>query len=91
MISDTEQRRMLWAARRGMLELDLLLEPFVRECYTALTAPERQALYRLLLSEDQALHAWLLQRAPPADPELAHIVGRVLAHDGRGSVPEAGG
>ena len=37
-----EFNRMRWAARRGMLELDLVLEPFVRARYTQLDALDRQ-------------------------------------------------
>ena len=32
---------MRWAARRGMLELDLVLEPFVSERYAELDATDR--------------------------------------------------
>lgn len=73
-----EYRRMRWASRRGMLELDLLLGPFMDHCYGGL--PERdRARYRALMGcEDQQLFAWFMGREEPADPELAAIVRRVL-------------
>ena len=79
MIDSEELSRMRWAARRGMLELDLLLEPFVRHCYQSL--PERQQGYyrKLLGCEDQDLHSWFLGRVRPEDEELADIVERILA------------
>ncbi len=71
---------MRWAARRGMLELDLVLEPFVRERYAQLDDADRQRFQALMLCEDQDLFAWLLQREQPADEELSAIVNLVLEH-----------
>ena len=75
-----EFNRLCWHSRRGMLELDLVLEPFVKERYRELTG-EDQARYRNLLTcEDQDLFAWFLGRVVPEDDELAAIVELVLAH-----------
>ncbi len=73
-----EINRMRWAARRGMLELDLVLEPFVSSRYAELDASDRATFQRLMLCEDQELFAWFLRREQPSDPELADIVQRVL-------------
>jgi antitoxin CptB len=62
-----------------MLELDLVLEPFVRNAYRDLSS-EDQASYRALLEcEDQELFGWFLGRLRPEDAELAKIVDTVLA------------
>jgi antitoxin CptB len=78
MISATELNRMRWAARRGMLELDLVLEPFVTGCYSTLGERDRQRFAQLLLCEDQELFGWFLRKGRPADPELAAIVEQIL-------------
>lgn len=78
MISTEEFNRMRWAARRGMLELDLVLEPFVSTRYAQLNARERQCLQTLLTCEDQDLYAWLLQREEPADAEQRALVRKIL-------------
>lgn len=78
MISDVELSRMRWAARRGMLELDLLLEPFVDGCYADLSESDRLAFARLMASEDQDMFIWLMRREEPGDPELAQIVKQIL-------------
>lgn len=63
-----------------MLELDLILMPFVERVYPSLDAVD-QALYaRLLESEDQDLFAWFLHRQEPEDIELRRIVGIIRAH-----------
>ena len=78
MIESEELSRMRWAARRGMLELDLLLEPFVTARYARLSAPDRQRFQQLMLCEDQDLFAWFMQREQPGDEELAGIVNQIL-------------
>lgn len=69
---------MRWAARRGMLELDLVLEPFVTACYAQLSESDRHSFQRLMLCEDQDLFAWFMQRGQPDDQELAGIVSQIL-------------
>ena len=78
MISNEEINRMHWAARRGMLELDLVLAPFVTARYAALDDLDRQRFQQLLLCEDQDLFVWLMQREQPDDEELAAIVSKIL-------------
>jgi antitoxin CptB len=78
MIAQEEINRMRWAARRGMLELDLVLEPFVMARYAQLGESERGIFQRLMQCEDQDLFAWLLRRTDPTDEELASIVRQIL-------------
>lgn len=78
MIEKQEINRMRWAARRGMLELDLMLEPFVTGRYAQLSESDRRGFQRLMLREDQDLFAWLMQRGKPNDEELAGIVSQIL-------------
>ncbi len=78
MIDQEEVRRMQWAARRGMLELDLVLEPFVNKRYSDLSDSDRLIFQRLMLCEDQELFSWLLQREEPEDKELASIIKQIL-------------
>ncbi len=78
MVSDEEHNRMRWAARRGMLELDLVLEPFVNARYALLDEADRERFKQLLLSEDQDLFAWFMRRQQPDDEELVDIVNQIL-------------
>ncbi|SDT93401.1 FAD assembly factor SdhE [Halopseudomonas salegens] len=75
---DIELKRLFWHSRRGMLELDVLLVPFLQEAYSAL-AKEDQARYRQLLEcEDQDMFGWFMQRSEPEDPDLKRIVRIIL-------------
>ncbi|MBE9538336.1 MAG: succinate dehydrogenase assembly factor 2 [Proteobacteria bacterium] len=78
MISDKELNRMRWATRRGMLELDLVLGPFVEERYSSLSAEDKVLFQRLMLCEDQDLFSWFLQREQTDDEELVDIVKQIL-------------
>jgi antitoxin CptB len=78
MVSAEEINRMRWAARRGMLELDLILEPFVAARYAGLDDADRQRFQQLMGCEDQDLFAWFLRRERPGDEELAAIVSQIL-------------
>ena len=78
MVSDEEINRMRWAARRGMLELDLVLEPFVQSRFATLDEADRIRFKDLMLSEDQDLFAWFMRRDQPQDRELALIVKKIL-------------
>lgn len=79
MLETDELNRMRWASRRGMLELDLVLEPFVNQCYAELEPADRQRFQQLMLCQDQELFGWFLRRETPDDPELAAIVQKILA------------
>lgn len=61
-----------------MLELDLVLEPFVTERYADLGEQDRQRFQQLMISEDQDLFSWFLGRELPGDEELAAIVSQIL-------------
>ena len=69
-----DKNRLLWASRRGMLELDLILQPFVEKIYPTLPREEQQLYVQLLDCEDQDLFVWFLRRQDPEDPDLKRIV-----------------
>lgn len=78
MVEQSELNRLFWHSRRGMLELDVLLVPFVQEVYPSLDA-ENQARFRMLLEcEDQDMFGWFMQRGEPEDADLRHIVRMIL-------------
>ncbi len=75
-----DYNRLKWASRRGMLELDLILQPFVEKVYPGLSLHLQQRFADLLLCEDQDLFAWLLNRHEPNTPELQEMVRMIREH-----------
>jgi antitoxin CptB len=51
-LRDAEQRRFAWRCRRGLLELDIVLQDFVQHQYDALTLAELQVFDALLALPD---------------------------------------
>ncbi len=75
---EADNNRVYWHSRRGMLELDLVLMPFAKDCYPGLD-PAEQALYRRLLeSEDQDMFGWFMGHNEPEDAEFARMVRFIL-------------
>ncbi len=68
------KNRLVWAARRGMLELDLLLGPFVETQYDGLCGDDQLRFEVLLEREDQTLYRWFLTGEVPEDPNMQRIV-----------------
>lgn len=77
-LSIDDLNRIYWHSRRGMLELDLILMPFVEKHYRNLSLSDKQAYVSLLACEDQDLFGWFLQHKQPADPVLVYMVNLVL-------------
>ncbi|MCE2571444.1 succinate dehydrogenase assembly factor 2 [Motilimonas eburnea] len=73
-----EKSRLLWACRRGMLELDVLFRPFVEEAYDDLSSEQQRIFKRLLTCDDPDLFAWFMGHQDCQDPELAAMVGLIL-------------
>lgn len=70
--------RLRWACRRGMLELDVLLLPFVDQAFDSLTFQEQETFERLLTCDDPDLFAWFMGHKKCYDPELSEMVSVIL-------------
>ncbi|WP_218311872.1 succinate dehydrogenase assembly factor 2 [Alteromonas antoniana] len=70
--------RLKWACRRGMLELDVLLLPFVEEAFDGLDYEKQETFERLLTSDDPDLFAWFMGHQKCEDPELAEMVDIII-------------
>ncbi|WP_198144065.1 FAD assembly factor SdhE [Gilvimarinus agarilyticus] len=77
-----ERNRLFWGSRRGMLELDLILLPFLENVYPSLEPEDKLRYQQLLECEDQDMFAWLLHRHEPENPELQRIVQIVRDNTG---------
>ena len=80
-MKDLNKNRIFWHSRRGMLELDLLLVPFVQDVFDDLTV-EDQILYRdLLILEDQDIYSLLMGSSHSEHTKYAAITTKFLAHN----------
>jgi antitoxin CptB len=73
-----EFNRLWWHSRRGMLELDNLLIPFMEEAYRNLDTDDRARYKKLLSCEDNDMFEWFMRRSRPADPDLQRMIDIIL-------------
>jgi succinate dehydrogenase / fumarate reductase iron-sulfur subunit/antitoxin CptB len=78
-IDEVEKKRMRWRSRRGLLELDLVLERFLAQRFDALSQDQLQAYRTLLDLPDTDFLAVVNGKADLEAPELMEIVAILRA------------
>ena len=81
--AQVKARQLYWRSRRGLLELELLLVPFMRDCYGELSPETQRSYAKLLESEDLDIYDWLQGRCQPDDESLVPIVALIRRHNDR--------
>jgi antitoxin CptB len=66
-----------WACRRGLLELDLLLNSYVDKVYDRLTDAEKRQFISLLDMQDQEMYEMLSGKTSPNDKQLAELLEKI--------------
>lgn len=80
MIDDNRFDKIRWNSRRGMKELDLMLEPFV-ESYLPTASEEIVNDYEYLLEcSDLELVRFVLRRQVPTDERILKIVNIIISY-----------
>ena len=74
----SERSRLRWRSRRGMRELDVLLERWLDTRWADASHEDRDRFDRLLDCEDVVLWDWCTGRSHPGDRDLAAILDQVL-------------
>ena len=69
--------KLKWQCRRGMKELDILLEHWLEAQYESASDADKQAFQRLLALPDPELARYLLAGDPIDTPELARVIGSI--------------
>lgn len=75
--TDNEFRRLRWRCRRGLLELDLVLQGFLERRYGQLEQQERDVFLRLLELPDRVLLACLNGETAP-HPQFEQIIKKIV-------------
>lgn len=69
-----ENARLYWQCRRGMLELDTLLQGFLEQGYASLTEDGRQVFLELLDYADTDLLEYLMGRQTHKEVRIQHVI-----------------
>lgn len=81
MIDPKEKAKLLWRCRRGMLELDLILQKFVETSIDKLNPNEVQVFESLLTATDPELYSWLMGESEAPNDEFKTLVHRIRNSD----------
>lgn len=79
---DSRIGRLRWRARRGMQELDQVLERFFNSNMMSVDENSLAVMERLLECQDTELLDWLLGRSKPRDPQIGRMVELILSARG---------
>ncbi|GGA74692.1 hypothetical protein GCM10011369_15640 [Neiella marina] len=79
--TDGNLARLRWGCRRGMLELDVILEPFFDNQFESLSETQQQVFERLLSCDDPELFAWIMGHEDCSDPDLAAMVKTIVDYN----------
>ena len=66
--------RIRWRCRRGIKELDVLMERFTGESLPLLSPAQVEVLDRLLDEPDNDLLDWIIGRTPPRSPDYLSLL-----------------
>ncbi|WP_419421165.1 succinate dehydrogenase assembly factor 2 [Legionella sp. D16C41] len=73
-MDEVRKAKIKWQCRRGMLELDILLNRFIEQSLEKLSASQITAFEHLLTTADPELYCWLMGSEKPANKELLALV-----------------
>ncbi|MGN1394695.1 MAG: succinate dehydrogenase assembly factor 2 [Succinivibrionaceae bacterium] len=78
MISEVQWDKIKWNSRRGMRELDLMLEPFVEKHLPKMGEEMFYEYEYFLQCSDLELVRFLLRRQEPTDPRILAMVNVII-------------
>ncbi len=70
-------KRIRWACRRGMLELDMYFLPFYDQQFEHLSDAEKEQFTVLLEQTDADLNAWVVANNPCKIPSMQPLIERI--------------
>lgn len=74
-----EERKVIYRARRGLKEIDVYFDPYVKNHYLTASVEEKQMFADLVAQEDPDLLDWFMEVSEPPRPELKDFI-RKLKH-----------
>ena len=75
---EAESRRLAWRCRRGLLELDIVLQRFVAQYYEGLSAAELSAFDTMLALPDNDFWALVSsENAQPINLETLAVINKI--------------
>ena len=78
-MSDADlKKQYLWQCRRGLKEVEVVLNDYLENCFEQDSAALKALFPRLLAEQDADMFEWFTRRSQPEDEELAQYVSQML-------------
>lgn len=75
-----EERKVIYRARRGLKELDIYFDPYVKNYYLNASEKEKQLFAQLVDSEDPDLLDWFMEVNEPNDKDLKDFIQKLKSY-----------
>ena len=72
-----EERKVIYRARRGLKEIDVYFDPYVKNCYLTADEAEKALFAELVDQEDPDLLDWFMEVGEPPRPELKAFISKL--------------
>ena len=69
-----EERKVIYRARRGLKEIDVYFDPYVKQYYLNADEAEKEAFAELVAQEDPDLLDWFMEVSEPPRPEMKALI-----------------
>ena len=69
-----KKARLLWRCRRGIKEMDIILQEFINVSYDQLNDEDKNAFSKLLDEQDLDILNWIMGKDKPVNEQLANII-----------------
>ncbi len=73
----SDDNRLRWRCRRGMREMDIILERYLSRGYECASASERQAFSDMLDLQDPELYALLMGKQQPQTEDWQRLLEKI--------------
>lgn len=83
MESHEHKRRLAWQCRRGLKEVDVVLNGWLDGFFEAAGAADQALFADLLAEQDADLFEWFTERSRPQDDAVADFIDRMLRELGK--------
>ena len=71
------KEQLRWQCRRGMLELDFVMQRYLDDRFDTADAAEQALFANLLTAQDPELQAWILNGIPHSDPACQRLIDKI--------------
>ncbi len=69
-----KKARLLWRCRRGIKEMDIILQEFINVSYDQLNDEDKNAFSKLLDEQDLDILNWIMSKDNPVNDRLANVI-----------------